>query len=87
MERQARHFYEFGPFRVDVEEHRLLRDGQFIPLPPKAFETLLALVQNSGHLLTKDELLQTVWPDSYVEENNLTQYIYALRKALGDERH
>jgi DNA-binding winged helix-turn-helix (wHTH) protein/TolB-like protein/Tfp pilus assembly protein PilF len=83
MSRQAKHFYEFGRFRVDEEEHRLLREGEAVPLPPKAFETLLALVRNSGHLLTKDELLQTVWPDTFVEENNLKQYISVLRKILG----
>lgn len=85
MSRQAKHFYEFGPFRVDERERRLLRDGEAIPLPPKVFETLLALVRNSGHLLTKDELLQTVWPGTFVEENNLTQYVSALRKTLGDD--
>ncbi|HEX8844485.1 MAG TPA: tetratricopeptide repeat protein [Pyrinomonadaceae bacterium] len=83
MSRQARHFYEFGPFRVDAAERRLLRDDQPVPLQPKDFDTLLALVSNSGHLLKKEELLKTVWPDSFVEENNLTQRISALRKALG----
>jgi DNA-binding winged helix-turn-helix (wHTH) protein/TolB-like protein/tetratricopeptide (TPR) repeat protein len=84
MSRQIRHFYEFGPFRVDATERRLLRDGQPIPLTPKAFDTLLTLVRQSGHLLTKDELLRTVWSDTCVEESNLTHYISALRRALGD---
>src|SRR5213594_2750369 len=84
MSRQAKQFYEFGPFRVDPAEHQLLREGRLIPLSPKVFETLLTLVRNSGHLLTKDELLRTVWPETLVEENNLTQQISALRKALGD---
>ncbi len=85
MSRQARHFYEFGPFRVDATERRLLRDDQHVPLQPKAFNTLLALVSNSGHLLTKEELLKAVWPDAFVEENNLTQHVSQLRKALGDD--
>jgi TolB-like protein/DNA-binding winged helix-turn-helix (wHTH) protein/Flp pilus assembly protein TadD len=84
MERQARQLYEFGPFQLDVEERLLRRDQSPIPLTPKAFETLLVLVENSGHLLAKEELMERVWPGSYVEEANLAQQIFTLRKALGD---
>jgi DNA-binding winged helix-turn-helix (wHTH) protein len=86
MSKRIRHFYEFGDFRLDVAERRLLRSGAPVQLPPKAFETLLALVANSGHLLTKEELMRTVWPDAFVEENNLTQYISMLRKAFNGNR-
>src|SRR2546422_11341522 len=78
--------YEFGQFRVDFNERLLLRSGTALPLPPKAFDILLALVQQSGHVLEKRELIETVWPDTFIEENNLTQYISALRKVLGDDR-
>ncbi len=83
MDRPPNRSYEFDSFRIDGAERRLARDGQTIPLPPKIFDTLFLLVTNSGHLLTKDELMKQVWPDSFVEENNLTQNISALRKALG----
>lgn len=82
MDNRRKHFYEFGAFRVDPAERQLLREGAPIPLPPKAFDTLLVLVENSGHLLTKDELMRLVWRDAFVEENNLTQYVSMLRKAL-----
>ena len=82
MELKERHLYEFGPFRLEPAEHLLLRDGQVIPLAPKVFDTLLVLVQNSGHLVDKDELLRRVWPDTFVEEGNLTKNIFALRKIL-----
>lgn len=76
--------YEFGPFRLDPAERQLSRDGKLITLPPKAFDTLIVLVQNNGHILKKDDLLKTVWPDAFVEENNLNQYISLLRKTLRD---
>ena len=82
MELKERHLYEFGPFRLEPAEHLLLRNGQVIPLPPKVFDTLLVLVQSSGHLVDKDELLRRVWPDTFVEEGNLTKNIFALRKIL-----
>jgi DNA-binding winged helix-turn-helix (wHTH) protein len=87
MNSRTRHFYEFDSFRLDAAEQVLLRDGQPVPLSPKLFETLLALVQNSGHVIEKEELIRRVWPDTFVEENNLSQYISTLRKTLGDERH
>jgi Tol biopolymer transport system component/DNA-binding winged helix-turn-helix (wHTH) protein len=76
--------YEFGAFLLDGKERLLLRDGQEIPLTPKAFETLRLLVENCGHVLTKEELLTSLWPDTFVEEANLTNNISILRKALGD---
>jgi TolB-like protein len=80
-------FYEFGPYRVDASECVLLCDGQPVSLTPKAFDTLLVLVRKSGHVVTKDELMREVWPESYVEEGNLTQNVFTLRKALGDNHH
>ena len=79
---EGKHFYEFGPFRLDPAERLLLRHNQTIPLAPKAFETLLLLVENSGHLLTKDELMKRLWPETFVEEVNLAQNISAIRRAL-----
>ncbi len=84
MSKPARHFYQFGPFRLDAAERLLLREGEPVLLTPKVFDTLLVLVQNSGRLLGKDELMQTVWPDAIVEESNLSQNIFTLRKALGE---
>lgn len=75
--------YEFGSFRLDPAERKLLRDGEPVPLTPKAFETLLLLVERGGRLVEKDELMRALWPDASVEESNLTNSIYALRKALG----
>jgi DNA-binding winged helix-turn-helix (wHTH) protein/TolB-like protein len=75
--------FEFGPFRVDAQKRVLLRRGEPIPLTPKAFETLLVLIQNNGQPVPKDDLMRTLWPDSFVEEGNLTQNIFVLRKALG----
>src|SRR5215831_17109238 len=74
--------FEFGPFRLDLSERILLRNGKAVPLAPKVFETLVILVENSGHILDKDELLKELWPDTFVEENNLAQNIFQLRKAL-----
>jgi DNA-binding winged helix-turn-helix (wHTH) protein/tetratricopeptide (TPR) repeat protein len=76
-------FYDFGPFRIDASQHLLLRDGIEVPLTPKAFETLLLLVRNSGQIVDKDELLKTIWPEAFVEEATLAQNIFTIRKALG----
>jgi len=76
--------YEFGPFRLDPGERKLLRENEVISLTPKAFDVLVLLVRNSGHLLEKEELIRTLWPDSFVEEGNLTNSIFMLRKALGE---
>ena len=78
--------YEFGPFQLDPPERLLLCDGQPVSLTPKAFDLLLALVNRSGHLVEKDELLKMVWPGSFVEEGNLAVTISQLRKALNDDR-
>ncbi len=86
MDELGKHFYDFGPFRVDPSERLLLRGYEVVPLTPKAFEMLLALVESSGHVLTKEELLKRVWPDSFVEEANLSHNIYKLREALGEGR-
>jgi TolB-like protein/Tfp pilus assembly protein PilF len=83
MSRDTTSSYKFGPFHLDVGERLLLRQGKVVPLTQKAFETLLALVRQSGHLLEKDELMKTVWADTFVEESNLSQTIFLLRKALG----
>ena len=78
-------FYAFDPFLVDAVKCVLLQDGQPVPLTPKAFEILLALVRHPGRVLRKEELFQLVWPDAFVEENNLPRNVSALRKALGEE--
>jgi TolB-like protein/DNA-binding winged helix-turn-helix (wHTH) protein/Flp pilus assembly protein TadD len=76
--------FAFGPFRLDTFSHTLQRSDRTIPLPPKAFELLVLLVKRNGELLTKQELLNALWPDTFVEENNLTQYVSMLRKLLGE---
>ncbi|MGB9181927.1 MAG: winged helix-turn-helix domain-containing protein [Pyrinomonadaceae bacterium] len=87
MNQQAKHFYEFGPFRIDPAERLLLRDGRELKLFPKDFDTLLLLVKNSGHVMEKDELLKEVWPDTIVEEGSLAQNVSRLRKILGEGSH
>src|SRR5436309_3985890 len=82
----TRRIYEFGPFRLDIAERLLLRKGKAVPLTPKVFDTLVVLVQKSGHVVGKDELMSEVWADSFVEESNLTQNISVLRKILGEDR-
>ena len=76
--------YEFGPFRLDLSEHQLLRDGRPLPLTPKAFELLRVLVQHAGHLVEKDMLLKEVWPDNFVEDGALNRTISVIRKLLGE---
>ncbi len=77
-----KHIYEFGQFRIDPDERLLLRDGKPVPLTPKAFETLLALVENSGHVIKKDDLMMRVWPDAIVEEVNLAKNVSTVRQAI-----
>lgn len=84
MSRSPKRFYLFDGFRVDVSERILFNENREVPLTPKVFDTLLVLLQNSSHVLTKKELMEQVWPDSFVEENNLAQNISILRKALGE---
>src|SRR5580704_7547262 len=74
--------YRFGEYELRVRARALFRQGVGVPLPSKTFEVLLYLVANSGRVVTKDELLKGVWPDSFVEESNLTQHVFRLRKAL-----
>jgi DNA-binding winged helix-turn-helix (wHTH) protein/TolB-like protein/Tfp pilus assembly protein PilF len=80
----SNHYFEFGPFRLDLRERLLLRDGEPVGLTPKAFDVLAVLVRRSGSLVEKDELLNEVWPDTIVEESSLSQKIYQLRKILDD---
>jgi len=82
---EGKHVYKFGPFRLDPAERLLLRNNQTVLLAPKAFDTLLLLVENSGHLLTKDELMKRLWPETFVEEANLAQNISAIRRALDEK--
>jgi len=81
---KAKQLYEFGPFRVDPEKELLLREGETVPLTPKTFQILLVLIRNKKEVVTKDELLKAVWPDTFVEEANLSRNIFLLRKALGE---
>src|SRR5215471_17313399 len=76
--------YAFGPFRLDIAEHQLLRNGARVPLPLKAFEVLLALVENRGRLVLKEDLLKRVWPETFVGEANLAVAVSQVRKSLGD---
>src|SRR6478672_6100171 len=77
-------FYEFGPFRLNVQERLLVKDSEVVPLTPKVFETLLVLVEHSGHVLAKEDLMNRLWPDTFVEECSLTQNISLLRRALDE---
>jgi len=80
----TRHFYRFGEFTVDSDQRILLQNDKPIPLTPKAFDTLLILVENSGRIVEREELMNRVWPDSFVEESNLSFNIQQLRKSLRD---
>jgi DNA-binding winged helix-turn-helix (wHTH) protein len=80
----GKEIYEFGPFRVDGEKEILLRSGQPVSLNPKAFQILLVLLRHSKEVVTKDELMKAVWPDTFVEEANLSRNIFLLRRALGE---
>ena len=76
---QTKHLYEFGPFRLDSDERLLMRGAEVVQVMPKAFDLLLALVENPGHLQEKEELLRRVWPDTFVEEANLSSNISLIR--------
>jgi len=84
MGQQDNHSYEFGRFRLKVAERVLLREGELVPLTPKVFDILVTLVENGGQVVAKDDLMKRVWPNTFVEEGNLTQNISLLRKALGE---
>jgi len=82
------HFYRFGEFSLDTDQRILLREGKPVSLAPKVFDTLFTLVENAGRIVSKEELMNRVWPDTFVEEANLTYTIQQLRKTLGDDaRH
>ncbi|HSY30926.1 MAG TPA: winged helix-turn-helix domain-containing protein [Verrucomicrobiae bacterium] len=85
LSQETPRLYEFGPYRLDPAERKLLRDNEIVALTPKAFDTLLLLVRNSGHLLKKDELINSLWPETFVEEGSLSNNIFLLRKALGED--
>ena len=87
MTKGDRAVFEFGPFRLDTTEAVLLRDGRPVPLTLKAYETLVALIRDNGHVVSKEDLLKAVWPDTFVEEGNLSHNIWTLRKALGETEH
>lgn len=82
-DRPPKRFYEFDTFRIDLEERQLLRDGLEVQMTPKVFDILLTLVENCGHTVEKNELMERVWADAYVEEGNLNRNISTLRKLLG----
>ena len=81
---KLKELYEFGPFRVDTKKEILQRDGKAIPLQPKAFQLLLVLIRHNQEVVTKDNLMKSVWPDTFVEEANLSRNVFMLRKALGE---
>jgi DNA-binding winged helix-turn-helix (wHTH) protein/tetratricopeptide (TPR) repeat protein len=85
MSRQIRRVYEFGPFRLDPEKPCLWRDGEPVSLTPKAVETLLVLVQQNGNLVEREQLMNAIWPDTFVEDTNLNFNVSMLRKALGTD--
>jgi len=84
MIQRSLHFYEFGPFRLNATERLLQRGTEIVALTPKVLDTLLVLIENSGHIVEKNRLMEQLWPDSFVEESSLTQNISLLRKALSE---
>ncbi|HTW46609.1 MAG TPA: winged helix-turn-helix domain-containing protein [Acidobacteriaceae bacterium] len=84
MAGQMKHLLEFGPFHVDPERRLLLRGHEPVAVSPKAFDLLLVLLERSGQVVSKDDLMSLLWPDSFVEESNLGQHVFQLRKALGE---
>jgi len=81
----GKHLYDFGPYRLDLRSKMLLRDGSYIPLTPKAFETLAVLIENRGRIVDKEELLKQVWPGTFIEEATLAKTVSILRKTLGEQ--
>jgi DNA-binding winged helix-turn-helix (wHTH) protein len=84
MPQKKGHLYQFGPFRLDTIQHLLLREGRPVSLTPKTYDALVLLVENSGRMLQKDGLISSLWPNSFVDESNLTQQISMIRKSLGE---
>src|SRR5262245_19947955 len=88
MDKLSNHkIYEFGNFSLDTDHLMLYRGGEEVLLPPKVIETLLALIERNGEILSKDELMDVIWKDSVVEESNLSQYLHLLRKTLGVQQN
>jgi DNA-binding winged helix-turn-helix (wHTH) protein/TolB-like protein/Tfp pilus assembly protein PilF len=85
LSEQSNSSYQFGHFHLDTRNRLLLRDGVVVPLTPKVFDTLMVLVENCGRVVEKELMMNQIWPDSFVEERNLAQNIFTLRKALGEE--
>lgn len=85
MAREPARVFEFGAFRLDLDRHALHRNGVPVPLTPKVFDTLGILLEHSGRVVHKDDLMKRLWPDTVVEESNLSQNIHVLRKALGTD--
>src|SRR4051794_1187501 len=81
----SREVFHFDEFTLDVQERRLLCGAEAVRLSPKAYDVLVALVQQQGRLVTKDELLKRLWPQSFVEEGSLNVYVSAVRKALAGD--
>src|SRR5437868_4200239 len=84
MSLDPKHVYQFGPFQLDTGQRLLMRDGENIPVTRKAFDTLCLLVENSGRVLQKEEMMKSIWPDSYVEEATLAQNVFTLRRVLDE---
>ena len=82
MSNKSRHFLQFGPYRLDPDRRLLQRENKAVPVQPKAFDILLVLCENSEKVVPKEELLNKVWPDTFVEESNLVQNIFVLRSRL-----
>jgi DNA-binding winged helix-turn-helix (wHTH) protein len=85
MTQSVKRYYEFGPFRIDLKERVLMRGGQIVPLTPKVFDTLLAIVERRGELVSRQELIRAIWPETHVVEGNLNTNIFMLRRALGKD--
>src|SRR5262245_61090440 len=85
LTRKDNRYYAFGPFRIGSAERLLRRGGEVVPLPPKAVDTLLILAESGGRVVGKDELIQRIWPDTFVEEGGLARNISLLRKVLGED--
>ena len=87
MTDKGRASYAFGPFYLDSTRRTLMREGVLVSLTPKVFDTLVILIENNDRVVEKGELMQAIWPDSYVEERNLAQNVFTLRKALGEDKY
>jgi DNA-binding winged helix-turn-helix (wHTH) protein/TolB-like protein/predicted Zn-dependent protease len=87
MSLQKKRLYDFGCYRLDARRRVLLSDDEVVPLPPKAIDLLVVLVESGGQVLSKDELINLVWQDSFVEEANLSHHVFILRKALGEDKN